>query len=59
MRNRRIHEKYGVSITELAEKLNIPYARIQTRLKRGWSLEDATTVGLVQGKKGFNKRGDI
>jgi hypothetical protein len=59
MRNRRIHEKYGVSITELAEKLNIPYARIQTRLKRGWSLEDATTVGLVQGKKGFNKRGDL
>jgi hypothetical protein len=55
MRNRRMHEKYGISVTELAEKLNVPYARIQARLKRGWSLEDATTIGLVQGKKGYRK----
>ena len=55
MRNRRMHEKYGISVTELAEKLNVPYGRIQARLQRGWSLEDATTIGLVQGKKGYRK----
>jgi len=55
MRNRRMHEKYGISVTELAEKLNVPYGRIQARLQRGWSLEDATTIGLVQGKKVYRK----
>jgi hypothetical protein len=58
MRNRKVCEKYGESVASLAEKHNIPQRRLQTRLKRGWSLEDALTVGLVQGKKGFNKRGE-
>jgi len=58
MRNRKVCEKYGESVASLAEKHNIPQSRLQTRLKRGWSLEDALTVGLVQGKKGFNKRGE-
>jgi hypothetical protein len=55
MRNRKVCEKYGESVTSIAEKCAIPVGRLQTRLSRGWSLKDATTVGLAQGKKGFNK----
>lgn len=57
MRNRKVCEKYGESVASLAEKHGIPQGRLRTRLNRGWSLEDALTVGLVQGKKGYRKGG--
>ncbi len=50
---------YGMTIADYARKYDIPYGRLQTRLKRGWLLEDAIEVPLAQGYKGLERRLDM
>lgn len=49
--NTRIQLDNGYSIKELSEKCNIPYSRLQTRLKRGWSLDNALTIPYCKGRR--------
>lgn len=49
MSNTRVSEKYGRSISSYAREHNIPYCRLQTRLKRGWSFEEAISLVSLKG----------
>lgn len=49
--NTRASTERGGSIRELAELHGIPYGRLQTRLRRGWNLQEALTTDNVQGRR--------
>lgn len=49
--NRRSQAVKGYSIAAEAEKAKLPYKLVSSRLQRGWSLADATTIPLIKSDK--------
>lgn len=55
-----LHQKsHGLTIADYARKYDIPYGRLQSRLKRGWLLEDAVEIPSVQGYRRLDRRLDL